>query len=96
MYNQSIRDSIESQVGFFTIQNQSDIDNMLNTLQDLIRKSMDQFIPITKSCPYKRPYWDNDLTEQHNNQKALRRVWISEGRPRGKHFHSFSMYKAAK
>ena len=96
MYKQTIRDNILQSMEPFIIDSKQDIDSMLTNVQSIIQNAMKKCIPISKSCPYKRPYWDPELAESHCNQKALRRVWINEGRPRGMHHNSYAMYKSAK
>ncbi len=65
-------------------------------LQKDIITSMDLCIPVSRSCPHQKPYWDAELKQCHDDQKHKRRVWIQEGRPRGMQYASYSTYKAGK
>ena len=43
-----------------------------------------------------KPYWTNEIKVQHSESRRLRRIWISEGRPRGMNHLSYRNYKKAK
>jgi len=94
LYKQTIHTELEKYS--FDIKSKNEIDEMLELLQRVIKNAMDKCIPTSKSCAYKRPYWDTELADCHNKQKALRWTWVTEGRPRGMQYNSYYMYKLAK
>ena len=79
-----------------TDDSEQSIDNMADILCETMIKSSDTAIPKSKFCPHRKPYWDTELNELHKTQLNLRTTWINEGRPRGRHHHSFRRYKEAK
>lgn len=72
------------------------IDTMLDDVRRSISHAMDNGVPKSTYKRFRRPYWDDDLKAAHGRQKLLRNIWISKGRPRGRHFQSFLQYKLAK
>ena len=40
-------------------------------------------IEMPKYKPYLRPKWTPQVKSLHNTERRLRKLWISEGRPRG-------------
>ena len=52
-------------------------------------------IPIVKFNIHTKPYWTNSVKECHAEIAYRRRLWITEGRPRGMKFPTFQMYKQA-
>ena len=95
-YKQCIREYILSSVNSNKLSNTNDIDNLLNQIQGYIVSSMDRCIPVSRSCPHQRPYWDADLEKTHAFQKSKRHIWILNGRPRGMNYASYMAYKEAK
>jgi len=57
---------------------------------------MKQSVPISRSCPYKKPYWDKELKEAHALQKHKRKLWLLEGQPRGMNHETYRSYKTDK
>ena len=45
---------------------------------------------------HEKPYWSSTLKADHTHARHLRRTWISEDRPRGRHHPSYLLYKEAK
>ncbi len=74
----------------------ADIDNLyrqiVNTIDTVTRRN----IPKSKFRHYLKPYWNQELTMQHNQMKSLRQQWISDGRPRGSCHTSYTNYKQSK
>ena len=52
-------------------------------------------IPIVKFNRHVKPYWTNSVKEYHAEIAYRRRLWITEGRPRGMQFPTFQMHKQA-
>ena len=77
-----------SNVKFHNVSCTNDIDALLCKLTCVIKYAMDRHIPVSRSCPYQRPYWDEQLEQCHRQQKAKRCVWINNGRPRGHEYES--------
>ena len=59
-YTQDIRDGLLN-LNNIPITCIRGIDNRLQELQSIIQIGMNKCIPVSKSCPYKRPYWDDEL-----------------------------------
>jgi endonuclease/exonuclease/phosphatase family metal-dependent hydrolase len=95
-YGQVVREQISNQLSDFTIHNSADIDMYLIKLQECLIVAMTQCVPTATKCPYKRPYWDNELGAAHKLQKSKRQVWISNGRPRGMDYDCYREYKLSK
>ena len=73
-----------------------DINDRLTNIQNSIVKTMTKCVPVYKSCPYKRPYWDSELANAHRGQKLKRYIWVMEGRPRGWNYKCYAEYKNSK
>ena len=61
-----------------------------------IRSCSDNAFPKSKFRRFLKPFWDQHLKNLHANMRNARRLWISEGRPRGNNHASYRKYKAAK
>ena len=83
-----------------TIPNQSATDieivtfyqKIVNTLKDAALET----IPTVKFNKHTKPYWTTAVKECHSEMSYRRRLWLTDGRPRGMQFTSFRMYKKAK
>ena len=95
-YKQCIREYIISSANSNNLSDTNDIDNLLSQIQGCIISSMDRCIPVSRSRPHQRPYWDADLEQTHAFQKSKRHIWILSGRPRGMNYATYSAYKEAK
>ena len=73
-----------------------DITTYSDSIQQSIRTAVNSSVPKYVFKPYKRPYWDDELSRAHSYQKQLRLVWISAGRPRGMQHDIYRQYKDAK
>ena len=73
----------------------NDINGMVHRLCQTLIRASEQTIPKSKFCPYHWPYWDEELKILHAQQREMRRTWVVEGRPRGRQFQSFRLYKEA-
>jgi dipeptidase len=58
--------------------------------------AMRQCVPVSQRCPYKKPYWDSDLTEAHALQKYKGKLWLLDGRQIGWDHETYRTYKGAK
>jgi exonuclease III len=72
------------------------IDNMYLYLVNLLLCAADKTLPKFKFNKHSKPYWTTEVKFAHSEQRRLRRIWISEGKPRGKCSVSFTNYKNAK
>ena len=62
----------------------------------ILKNAVLETIPIVKFNRHAKPYWSNSVKEWHAEMSYRRRLWITEGRPRGMQFPTFQMYKQAK
>lgn len=46
--------------------------------------------------PFTKPGWTKNVKELNAIERSLRRIWVSEGKPRGMGFQSYRDYKRAK
>lgn len=53
-------------------------------------------IPTSKYRLYLKPEWTPKVKHLHDLERQKRRMWISEGRPRGMCHESYKNYKRAK
>ena len=53
-------------------------------------------MPKSKFNQFTKPYWTKEVKEAHTQSRNLRRIWITENRPRGKQNQSYLNYKNAK
>jgi hypothetical protein len=95
-YGQVLRDNLIKEVGDNEISDAHCIDEYLLGIQTCVQSAMTQCVPLLQKCPFKRPYWDDDLKLCHNVQKVKRQIWISQGRPRGMQHESYRSYKIHK
>ena len=95
-YSQAVRQGITDTMPDEPVTSELHIDNMLHQLQSVIQSAMDKCVPKSKSRPFARPYWDQELKECYGDQKCKRAVWIDHGKPRGMQFDTYSSYKASK
>ena len=95
-YKATLSNRLDEMLKDLCLHNPNDIDTYLHVLQQTILSVTELTVPKCEFKPYKRPYWDDELNSAHSQQKALRIVWIEQGRPRGMQHLSFSSYKKAK
>lgn len=65
-----------------------------NIVYNIITSS--EILPKSKFRRFLKPYWDQGLKDLHATMRQTRRLWIAEGRPRGKNYVSYRKYKRAK
>ncbi len=79
-----------------SVSSDSDIDAMAQTLTELLITTAQSCIPHKSFNQLTKPYWNNDVKIAHRTERLARQFWISEGRPRGHTFPSYTNYKYAK
>ena len=67
----------------YDIATTNDIDVFYDAIVLLIRKITNKCISKSKFKHCLKPYWNKELTEAHKCMKYKRRVWVSDGKPRG-------------
>ena len=95
-YCQMLRNTLNSELNHISIQDNQGIDLYLDTIQGCVLTTMQQCVPTSHKCPYKKPYWDRELKDAHAEQKRKQDIWITNGRPRGMHHDTYSSYKLSK
>lgn len=78
------------------LKNSADIDVYCEQLISCIQDVSYKCIPKSNYCAFLKPYWSKEIKQLHKEQKRLRSVWLSKGRPRGPDFESYVNYKIAK
>ena len=76
--------------------NVSDVDSMYDDTVNAILDSSKSSFPKGKFNRHAKPYWTEKVKDSHKNQRIARRIWISEGRPRGTQNAAYANYKKAK
>ena len=73
-------------------------DDIDSTYNDLTAAILDTSVnlPTYSFKPHLKPYWSHELKSHHKAMVDKRKVWCSEGRPRGISAKSYCEYKAAK
>ena len=46
--------------------------------------------------PHIKPYWTSEVKKAHKNARQKRKIWVSEGKPRGMVYEAYKNYKTAK
>ena len=80
----------------YDIASTDNIDTFHDAIVSSIRQITNTCIPKSKFKSFLKPYWNKELTDAHKCMKYKRRVWVSDGKPRGDIFKSYKDYKAAK
>ena len=80
----------------YDIKSVEDLDVFCNNFTQILLECANTVIPQSAYKPYKRPDWTRDVKEAHDAERAKRRIWLSEGRPRGMLHESYREYKRAK
>ena len=78
------------------INSTADMNDFYQNLCRIITYASKRCIPHTGYNPHTRPGWNKEVKELHTTERKLRRIWISQGRPRGMQFESYRNYKRAK
>ena len=72
------------------------VDELNESIISVLKYSSKSALPKSNFNKFTKPYWSTDLKEAHAHSRRMRRVWISEGRPRGFQHESYRAYKVAK
>ena len=78
------------------LQNESDITDFFHEINDVLCKCAANSVVHTSYNPFTRPDWTKTVKELHDIERSKRRIWLSEGRPRGMNCSSYREYKRAK
>ncbi|KAJ8299638.1 hypothetical protein KUTeg_023698 [Tegillarca granosa] len=73
-----------------------DSDCFYDTLTNAILKCSDAQIAKSTFNPKTKPYWNNDVKMAHKNERNARKIWVTEGKPRGMQHDSYRNYKRFK
>ena len=74
----------------------SDMNNFYRDLVEILTTSATQNVPICGFNPHTRPGWTDEVKGLHKRERAMRLIWVNEGRPRGMVHESYRDYKRAK
>ena len=76
---------------------ENDIDSLYNDISRMVKSASDDHLPSSKKFnKHLKPYWDQSLKDLHKAMREKRKMWISDGRPRGILFSSYRQYKESK
>lgn len=64
------------------LQNESDVTSFFHEINDVLRECAGNTVIHTSYNPFTRPDWTKAVKELHDIERAKRRIWLSEGRPR--------------
>lgn len=69
------------------------IDIICSNLTHLLHAVAFKTTPVSRYKPYLKPEWTPKLKQLHDMKRQKRRIWISEGRPRGMCHESYKEYR---
>ena len=95
-YESELSNTLLSKSNALDIRARERIDMRHNIIIESITIASDLTLPKTKFRPYLKPYWDRALKDLHAAMREKRRVWVREGRPRGRNYVSYNEYKSSK
>ena len=95
-YESELSNTLPSKSNALDIHARERIDMRHNIIIESITSASDLTLPTTKFRPYLKPYWDRALKDLHAAMREKRRVWVREGRPRGRNYVSYNEYKCSK
>jgi hypothetical protein len=72
------------------LQNESDVSDFFHDISDVLRECAANTVVHTSYNPFTRPDWTKTVKELHDIERAKRRIWLSEGRPRGMNNSSYT------
>ena len=73
-----------------------DIEFYAQNLVHALHTCAAETIPMSSFNPFTRPDWTKNVKDLHDIERAKRRLWMADGRPRGMHHPSYREYKRAK
>ena len=81
----------------FSPQVENDIDSLYSAMTRMVKSASDDHLPNSKKFnKHLKPYWDQSMKDLHKAMREKRKMWISDGRPRGISFSSYRQYKETK
>ncbi|KAK3108810.1 hypothetical protein FSP39_016208 [Pinctada imbricata] len=96
LYRESLTKVLQENLAKRELLSLSDIDDFCCDFTNILIANADECIPKSRFNPRKRPDWTREVKALHDVERAKRRVWLSQGRPRGMHNTSYREYKRAK
>ena len=72
------------------------IDGMYENIVNCVEYASECCLPYKSYRPFLKPYWDQALKDLHRVMRSKRRIWILNGRPRGRQYDSYLQYKQSK
>ena len=95
-YRHRTNNTLRSIATTYHLQSECELDEYICNISDTLCKGAAATIPFTSFNPFTRPEWTKTVKNLHAEERAKRRIWLSEGRPRGMNFTSYREYKRAK
>ena len=80
----------------YNYQSNSDIDYAYELVVKGLKSASEKCFRKTEFKKFLKPYWNRESSDLHKNMKALRRNWITAGRPRDLQNYHYFKYKEAK
>lgn len=93
-YQEVLKAPVESLLG--EMATSLSTDTVYQELMTILHNAADIAIPKCGYNPHTKPYWNTEVKHAHDNERKLRTIWVTEGRPRGMQHKSYREYKAAK
>ena len=82
-YETTVSESVQGLLNV-NIQTQNDADLFVNELVKCLLKAASQTLPRKGFSKYTKPYWNDEIKEQHKLERKARTEWIQADRPRDK------------
>ena len=82
--------------GLLDCKDQTDAKSFYDKLTSILVETAEESIPVNSYNPHTKPYWSKNVKTAHKREREARKVWVSQGRPRGMQFKTYSDYKRAK
>ena len=73
-----------------------DIELYVQNIVHILHTCAAETIPMSRFNPFTRRNWTKNVKALHDVERAKRRIWMAEDRPRGMHHPSYREYKRAK
>ncbi|MES9879357.1 MAG: reverse transcriptase family protein [Sedimenticola sp.] len=72
------------------------VNELANIIGSAMTDAAKSTMPNSKFNKFAKPYWTSAVKEAHTRSRLLRKIWIDNGRPRGRQYESYSNYKDQK
>ena len=95
-YETEIGKQLETKMGNDIPETVSKVNQFYATFVECITACANTVVPKSKFNPHSKPFWTKEVKQAHAQEREMRSIWVSEGRPRGMHHPSFCKYKRAK